>query len=352
MKKLKTRVEDKATLELIWQAHHRASLNKAHRSEILKFNLNEQANLVSILDTIRAGTYRPSSYRSFWVHDPKLRLIKSLPYPDRIVHQWAVEEFYKPYYFPRFIKDSYACIDGRGAHAAVDKAQEMLRALVKSTNGQGYILKMDISKFFNNIDQQILFNIISRVIADPSLNKLTASFIFDQDSNIGIPIGNYTSQIFVNIYLNELDKFIKEELRVKRYIRYMDDFVLFVPGQATAKVLYGQINDFVNSELKLHLNPKSRYYPCYHGLDFAGFRIFSNYRLLRRRSKKKLKMIIRDYRANIDNKEQFCCRVNSWYGHANSYRYINSQLKDYRDILPVVFPSSSESSPKLPTQSY
>lgn len=239
-----------------------------------------------------------------------------------------------------------------GAHVAVDKAQEMLRALVKSTNGQGYILKMDISKFFNNIDQQILFNIISRVIADPSLNKLTVSFIFDQDSNIGIPIGNYTSQIFANIYLNELDKFIKEELRVKRYIRYMDDFVLFVPGQATAKVLYGQINDFVNSGLKLHLNPKSRYYPCYHGLDFAGFRIFSNYRLLRRRSKKKLKMIIRDYRANIDNKEQFCCRVNSWYGHANSYRYINSQLKDYRDILPVVFPSSSGSSPKLPTQSY
>lgn len=132
----------------------------------------------------------------------------------------------------------------------------------------------------------------------------------------------------------------------------MDDFILFVPGQATAKVLYGQINDFVNSELKLHLNPKSRYYPCRHGLDFAGFRIFPDYRLLRRRSKKKLKMIIRDYRANIDNKEQFCCRVNSWYGHANSYRYINSQLKDYRDILPIVFPSSSGSSPKLPTQSY
>ena len=172
---------------------------------------------------------------------------------------------------------------------------------------------------------------------------------------MGIPIGNYTSQIFANIYLNELDKFIKEELRVKRYIRYMDDFVLFVPGQATAKVLYGQIDDFVNSELKLRLNPKSRYYPCRHGLDFAVFRIFPNYRLLRRRSKKKLKMIIRDYRANVDDVERFCRRVNSWYGHAkhaNSYRYITSHLKDYQDILPVVFPSSSESSPKLPIQSY
>lgn len=349
MKTLKTKLLDKATLDLFWSAHRRASRHKAHRSEVLKFNLNEEENLLNIVDVVRSGRYRPSAYRSFWVHDPKLRLIQALPYQDRIVHQWAVEEFYKPYFFPRFIRDSYACIDGRGTHQAVDRAQELLERLIRTTNGHGYIMKMDISKYFNSIDPQILFNILARVIADSRLVDLTRSFIFDNgESDIGIPIGNYTSQLFANIYLDRLDQFVKSELRVGGYVRYMDDFVLFVPGKATAVYLYGVIEQFINSKLHLRLNPKSCYYPCYMGLNFAGYKIYDGYRLLRRRSKNKLREIITSYERGWDNTDKFVLRVNSWHGHAShadTHRYIQHQLSPYRELLPTIFDTASDKAP-------
>ena len=340
MKTLKTRLLDRATLELFWLAHQRASRHKARRSEVLKFNLNEEENLLNIVDVVRSGCYRPSAYRSFWVYDPKLRMIQALPYQDRIVHQWAVEEFYKPYFFPRFIRDSYACIDGRGTHSAVDRAQELLERLMRSTDGQGYILKMDISKYFNSIDQQILFDIVSRVIADPKLIELTGRFIFDGENRVGIPIGNYTSQLFANIYLDQLDQFIKGELRINGYVRYMDDFILFVASKASAAFLYGIIEQFLHDRLHLQLNPKSRYYPCYMGLNFAGYRIYDGYRLLRRRSKNKLREIVNSYRCGSDDVDRFVLRVNSWHGHAshaNTYRYIQKQLAPYHELLPVIF---------------
>lgn len=347
MKSLKTRLLDRATLELFQQAHHRASLGKAHRSEVLRFNLNEQNNLLHIVDVVRRGEYQPSQYRKFWVFDPKKREIAALPYPDRIVHQWAVEEFYKPYYYPRFIGDSYACIDGRGTHRAVKRAQAMMRRMDRSTNGAYYIVKLDISKYFNNINQQILFDLMQRVIADPALVDLTGTFIFGNDNQIGIPIGNYTSQLFANIYLNELDQFVKNVLRVVCYVRYMDDFVMMVPGKATAAYVYSRVEEFLHDRLALRLNPKSRYYPGTMGLDFAGYRIYNDYLLLRRRSKKKLIDIIRDYQRGRDDQTRFVMRINSWHGHAShadAYRYTRCHLTGYRDILPVVFPPAKASS--------
>lgn len=344
MKSLKTKLLDRATLELFQQAHRRASKNKAHRSEVLRFNLNEQNNLLHIVDVVRRGEYRPSQYRRFWVFDPKKREIVALPYSDRIVHQWAVEEFYKPYYYPRFISDSYACIDGRGTHRAVARVQGMMRHMRRSTNGNYYIIKIDISKYFNNIDQEILFRLMQRVIADPALIELTRVFIFGNESLVGIPIGNYTSQLFANIYLNELDQFVKNELRVRNYVRYMDDSVMLVSSKATAAYVYQRVEEFLTTKLALRLNPKSRYYPGYLGLDFAGYRIYTDYRLLRRRSKAKLREIIRDYERGRDDRQRFIMRVNSWHGHvghADTYRYVYAHLAKYRGMLPVVFPASN-----------
>lgn len=340
MKQLKDKLTDSLTLESLWLAHQRASRNKSHRSEVLKFNLNPMGNLLHMMDVIRAGQYKPSSYRSFWIDDPKRREIMALPYVDRIVHQWAVGEFYAPYYFPRFISDSYACIPGRGAHRAVDRVQGMMRQMRASNLDSYYIMKMDISKFFNNIDQQILFNIMERVIADSALVDLTHAFIFDNESDTGIPIGNYTSQIFANIYLHELDTFVKYELRIKNYVRYMDDFVLLVHGRASAKWLFGVLEDYLWGHLRLRLNPKSRYYPSRQGLDFAGYRIYEDYRLLRRRSKAKIKEIVHDFETGCDSQQRFVERTNAWHGHvrhADSYRYVTQRLGQYRDILPVVF---------------
>lgn len=217
-----------------------------------------------------------------------------------------------------------------------------MRRMDRSTNGAYYIVKLDISKYFNNINQQILFQLMQRVIADPALVELTRVFIFGNESLVGIPIGNYTSQLFANIYLNELDQFVKNKLMIKNYVRYMDDSIMLVSSKATAAYVYKKVEEFLATKLSLRLNPKSRYYPGYLGLDFAGYRIYSDYRLLRRRSKLKLREIIRDFELGRDDQQRFVMRVNSWHGHAghaDTYRYINANLIKYQKILPVVFPA-------------
>lgn len=341
MKYLRTRLREHLTLEKFYQAHSRASRNKQHNSEVLRFNTNLTANLLNIMDIIGSGCYQPSNYRRFWVHDPKERLILALPYPDRIVHQWYIEEFIKPYYIPRFIRDSYACIPGRGSHAAVDKTQRYMRTMNRQYDGQYYILKMDIAKFFNHIDPEILFSLLSSRIADAELLNLTRTIIFDGDVHDGIPIGNYVSQYFANIYINELDQFCKHQLGIKYYIRYMDDFVAMADNKAQARTWFELMNQFVNEQLNLQLNPKSRYYPASHGLEFVGYRIYNDFRLIRRRSKNKIHEIIMAYEGGDIDRAKFVERVNSWYGHvkhADTYRYVNSVVGVYREILPVIYP--------------
>lgn len=343
MKYLRAKLDDHLTLEKLYQAHLRASRNKHHNSEVLRFNTNLTDNLLNIMDVIGSGCYQPSNYRRFWVYDPKERLILALPYPDRIVHQWYIEEFIKPYYIPRFINDSYACIPGRGSHAAVNRAQKYMRAMNRQYDGKYYILKMDIAKFFNHIDPEILFQLLSRRMADSSLLDLTRTIIFDGDIHDGIPIGNYVSQYFANIYLNELDQFCKHQLGIKYYIRYMDDFVAMAYDKAQARIWFDAMDWFVNEKLNLQLNRKSRYYPSSHGLEFVGYRIHNDFRLIRRRSKNKIHEIIAAYESGCISRAKFIERVNSWYGHvkhADAYRYVNSVLSDYGDLLPVIYPRS------------
>ena len=341
MRELRARLVDHLTLVKFQDAHTRASKSKGLRSEVLAFNINKIGNLISIMDIIGAGLYRASKYRRFWIYDPKKRLILALPYPDRVVHQWYIEEFIKPYFIPRFINDSFACIPGRGSHASVDRIQKYMRRAEREFGQHYYILKMDISKFFNNIDPDILFNILARCIADPALLELTQSIIYDGDEHYGMPIGNYVSQYFANIYLNELDWFCRRDLDIPYYVRYMDDFVALAPNRRVAREWYVRIDAFVNEHLNMMLNRKSRYYPGRYGLDFVGYKIYNDFRLVRKRSKKKIHDIIDDYENGIDSVERFVCRVNAWHGHvghADAYHLTCARLSKYADKLPVVFP--------------
>ena len=293
-----------------------------------------------IVDALYDETYLPSKYWKFWIYDPKKRLILALPYSDRVIHQWFVEEFIKPYYIPRFITDSYACIPGRGTHVAVDKIQQYMRHMNWITHGHYYILKMDISKFFNSIDLKMLYQILIRDIVDPKLLRLVHTILFEDGEHEGLPIGNYVSQYFANIYLNELDQYCKHCLKIKHYVRYMDDFVVLAPDRMTARRWFNEIGEFVGQCLNMQLNRKSRYYPGNQGLDFVGYIIHPDYRLLRRRSKRKLANLIDDYERGLIETDDFIRRVNAWSGHAkhaDTYRLIHNQLTPYRDILPVVF---------------
>lgn len=321
-KKIKNCFYEKLNFEKLMQAHKRARVHKAYKSEIITFEFNLENNITNLLNNIKNKKYHLGKYREFKIYEPKERIIKALPYIDRIVHQWYVEEFIKPYFVPKLITSTFACISDRGTHKAVLQIQKYMR-IYKRNYGDFWVLKCDISKFFYNINPYILFNILKRSIDDKELLAFTKLLIFDSRDesfgSVGIPIGNYTSQFFANIYLNELDQYVKRVLKVKYYVRYMDDFILLLKSKEECKKIKSIIENFLNDNLKLSLNNKSRYYPYKMGVNFCGYRIFTTHRLLRLNSKKKIKKHVKHWnhlystgRLNVYNTMQ---SLNSWLGH-------------------------------------
>lgn len=328
-KKIKNCFYKNLTFEKLLKAHFRARVHKSYKNEVIKFELNLENNIINLLNKLKNKKYHLGNYYNFIIYEPKERLIKALPYVDRIVHQWYVEEFIKPYIVPRFITTSYACLQDRGTHKAVADVQSQMRKF-KKTCPNFWVLKCDIQKFFYSINPNILFKILQKYIADKELLAFTKLLIFDRRSpsdTVGIPIGNYTSQFFANIYLNELDQFVKRKLKIKYYTRYMDDFILLLPNKATCQKVKKDIEEFLNSTLKLKLNSKSKYYPNKMGVNFCGYRIFTTHRLLRLSSKKKIKKNVKKWnKLFVQNKldiHNTMLSINSWLGHVshcNSYK--------------------------------
>lgn len=333
---------EKLTFEKMLQAHYRARQSKAYKKEIIEFEMNLENNIINLINNIKNKTYRLGKYRSFIVYEPKTRVINSLPYIDRVVHQWYIEEFIKPYFMPKFISTTYACLPDRGTHKAVDNVQRNLR-IFKRNYGDFWILKCDIRKFFYSIDSNILFNIMKKYIKDKDLLYLTRIIIYDShvdDSSVGIPIGNYTSQFFANIYLNELDQFAKHTLKLRFYTRYMDDFIILLKTKEECISIKKQIELFLDTHLKLYLNDKSRYYPYKMGVNFCGYRIFTTHRLLRTNSKKKIKKQVKKFNALYSQNKldlNFAmASMNSWFAHAShcdSYKLQQKVLKSSKFIL-------------------
>lgn len=333
---LKTKLEDKLTYENLLKAHYRSKQMKGNRLEVLRFELDLETNLINLYRKIKNGAYHLGKYREFIIYEPKERLIKSLPYVDRIVHQWYIEEFIKPYMYPRFISDTYACIEGRGTHKAVLKVQANMKKFYKKKQNY-YILKCDIKKFFYSIDKNVLYKIFERVIRDPQLLEFTKKLIYDGTDIIGIPIGNYTSQFFANIYMNGLDHYVKEKLRIKYYVRYMDDFILLVNDKEEAKIVKGKIEEYLKENLHLELNHKSNYYPNAMGVDFCGYRIFHHYILLRTRSKQKIKKNIKKWNKQFQNDHLDLAKVrlqwNAWLAHSDHANSYHLQCRMYDKII-------------------
>lgn len=180
---------EKLTFENLLSAHMRARKEKTTKAEVIRFEMNLENNITNLLNQIRNGTYKVGKYRTFYVTEPKLRMIQALPYQDRIVHQWYVEEFVKPNIVPKFIKDTYACIKDRGTHKAVDAIQHYMQ-IAKRNMGDYWILKCDIRKFFYSIHPEILYKIMQRHISDKTLLLFTKHLIFDNREHepVGIPI--------------------------------------------------------------------------------------------------------------------------------------------------------------------
>ncbi len=322
-KKIKNCFYKNLTFEKLMAAHKRARAHKAYKDEVIQFEFNLENNITNLLNNMKTKKYRLGTYREFKIYEPKERVIKALPYTDRIVHQWYVEEFIKPYILPKFITSTFACIPERGTHRSALQIEKYMR-IFKRNYGDFWVLKCDIHKFFYSIDPNILFNIMKKYISDKALLDFTKLLIFDSrepNEQVGIPIGNYTSQFFANIYLNELDQFIKRTLKVKYFVRYMDDFILLTKTKEECIYLKKIIQDFLVSNLRLSLNNKSRYYPYKMGVNFCGYRIFTTHRLLRTNSKKKIKKSVKKWnhlytKGNLyigDTMQS----LNSWLGHSS-----------------------------------
>ena len=330
-KTLRNVYDKNLTFENIVKAYNNAKKNKHKTEELLIFEMNLETNLYNLYRDLKACRYKPGNYREFTIFEPKERIIKNLPFRDRIVHQWYIEEFIKPFYIPRFISDTYACIPGKGTHKASYKLREYSNHMYRKYENFYYV-KCDIKKFFYSIDKDILYNILSKKIKDKKLLLLTKTIVYDLDDT-GIPIGNYTSQYFANILLSKLDYYVKRELKVKYYVRYMDDFICLVKTKAEAKKVLGKINDYVEKQLHLKLNHKSRIIPSYLGIDFCGYVMKRNKCFVRKsfikRCKKRMKKWETLYKKDKLNKRQMMQTIQCFRAHAkHSDTLIDDFFKD------------------------
>ena len=221
-KTIRNEFDKYVSYEKLMEAHCRVRKGKGLRKEIIEFNLKQEEYIMWLFEQFETQKYKHGGYTTFYVTEPKLRKIEKSRYIDRIVHRWLVDNFLEPAFVPQFISTSFACLKGKGMHRAALYVQEAMRKC-KINWGEYYILKMDVSKYFDNIDKNILLNILKRKIKDKKLLWLIEEILFSQKREKGLEIGNYTSQMFANIYLNEVDQYIKHELKIKYYYRYLDD---------------------------------------------------------------------------------------------------------------------------------
>lgn len=262
---------------------------KGKKTDVQKFENNLKKNILKLRSELKNRSYRHSNYFSFYVKDPKLRHIHKAGVKDRVLHHAVFRILY--YIFdPIFIFDSYSCRIKKGTHRAVNRLNEFARKVGENNAKTCFILKCDIKKFFNSIDQEILLNLLENKIKDREALLLIREIIksFSTSPDKGLPLGNITSQLFANICLNELDQFIKHKLKIKYYIRYCDDFVIFSAEREFLEQLIPNIGNFLKEKLKLCLHQDKIIIRRYHqGIDFLGYVSFPYCRILRTKTKKK-----------------------------------------------------------------
>ncbi len=257
---------------------------------MLQFEHHLETNLIELQEELSCGKYRHGSYQPFTICDPKQRLIHKATVRDRVVHQ-ALFNCIEPSFERRFIFDSYSCRMNKGVHAAVDRLRGFLRQASRNDTRTIYALKCDVSKFFASVDHVILTNLLQERIHDERLIGVAREIIdsFSMKLGKGIPLGNLTSQLFANVYLHELDRYVKFVLREEWYIRYCDDFVILDTSRQKLLGFIGVLRDFLKDVLQLDLHPtKVTIRTWNQEIDFLGHILFPKYTLLRAKTVKRM----------------------------------------------------------------
>ncbi len=355
MKLLEDVFDGMTSFERLELAYRKARKQKRYRPEVLEFTADLDSNLLQIQSDLRNESFTFGPYRKHWVYVPKKRIVMALPFASRIV-QWDIYLELKPFYKGLMIEDSFACLDGKGSIAAAQRLQYWLRQ-IRNKPGEWYSLKLDISKYFYRVDHSILLGILDERIKDVRLMRLLENIVncdgekfglprftgpedVEEDewlSEVGMPIGNLTSQLFANIYLNELDQFCKHQLHIHKFDRYMDDTVALAPDKATANGWKDEIEGFLSDRLRLDLNRKTAVRPAGENIEFVGYIINADSLRIRKQTARRMKssfhgICSRYFSGDLDDKE-FQRRVAAYNGilkHTN-----NNGLKDQLNAIYV-----------------
>ena len=332
MKRYNNLFDKIVTLDNLYLADKRARKQKQHRPEIINFDNNREKLLLDLQKKLINGEYKTSEYYIFKIYEPKEREIFKLPYyPDRIVHH-AIMNIMEPIWVSSFIKGTYSCIKNRGMH----KALKDVKAAMKDIDNTKYCIKLDIKKFYPSIKHDILKSIIRKKIKDTKLLDLLDKII---DSADGVPIGNYLSQFFANLYLSYLDHDIKEKYKVKYYFRYADDIVILHRDKEFLRLLLNDIRYYITNNLKIELKNNWQIFDVdSRGIDFVGYRIFHTHVLLRKRIKKKMCIKVAKLNKQDISSEQYkqkICSYLGWLKYCNGINLLN-KISKYKELLHYI----------------
>jgi RNA-directed DNA polymerase len=320
------------SFENLLLASKKAQKGKKQFPNVLRFNENLEQELLTLQKELLEQTYQPGDYRTFRIFEPKPRLISAAPYRDRVIHH-GLCNIINPLFEKSFIDDSYANRIGYGSHRA-------LRRFTKFYRSSQYVLQCDIKKYFPSIDHEILkqvihqkikcqptLNLIEKIINNSNEQEQVLDYFIGDDlltpltRRKGLPLGNLTSQLFANLYLNQFDHFVKEELKAKKYLRYVDDFALFSDQLDYLKDAKIKIEEYLSKfRLKLHSH-KSKIIPVKGGVNFLGFRILPDRIRVRndnlRRARIRFKKMQKDYSLGKLNLKKIIEKIRSWEAHLN-----------------------------------
>lgn len=312
------------SLANLYRQYYRCRKNKRNTINALRFEAQQEKNLIALRDALINGSYQPRPSVCFFTTRPKLREILAADFRDRVVHHLLVDHL-EAMWEPVFIHDSYACRPGKGVHKAVQRLQQFIRQVTANGVRTAWYLQLDIRNYFMSIDRDSLFAMLAPKLTDDKARWLTRMLVhhdvtancrvrgrpdvlaripkhktlFGAAPNKGLPIGNLNSQFFANVYLNALDQFVKHQLKCRHYLRYCDDFILLANDPQQLRHWRMRIEHYLAEHLALALNPKQRLAPLSNGINFLGYIVRRDYRLVRRRVVNNLNEKLRDYGSRL-----------------------------------------------------
>ncbi|MBI4983460.1 group II intron reverse transcriptase domain-containing protein [Candidatus Woesearchaeota archaeon] len=293
---------------------------------IIEFESDLKNNLSLLRTELLLRYYQPRPLETFILREPKTRKISKSHFRDRVIHH-AFCNIIEPMFEKSFIYDYYANRIGKGAFKAIERFEHFSRKVTKNNTLPTYALKADVRHYFENVNHNILLHILKLKIKDERIIWLVKKILKNHSLDKGMPLGNLTSQFFANVYLNELDQFVKHQLKAQYYLRYVDDFVILHSSPIILEEWKSKIDFFLYEHLALELHPdKSKIVPISRGIDFLGFKIFSHYQLIKRRNLRKFQRKLRENISLFENKQidydKLYDFMEGWVAyakHANTY---------------------------------